>query len=38
MARRLSGKPIEKLKDFSQDIELEQNRISTFKDIFGING
>ena len=38
MARRLSGKPIEKLKNFSQDIELEQNRISTFKDIFGING
>jgi glutamyl-tRNA reductase len=36
LTRRVSGKPIEKLRAFSQEPSLEQNPIDTFKELFDL--
>lgn len=36
VARKLSGKPIEMLKNFSQEPHLEKNPIETFKELFDL--
>jgi glutamyl-tRNA reductase len=36
VARRVSGKPIEKLRNFAQQPHLEQNPLDTFKELFDL--
>ncbi len=36
LTRRVSGKPIEKLRSFSQEPELQKSQIDTFKEIFDL--
>jgi glutamyl-tRNA reductase len=36
VARRVSGKPIERLRDFAQQPQLEQSPVDTFKDLFDL--
>lgn len=36
VARRVSGKPIERLRDFAQQPQLEQSPVDTFKELFDL--